>query len=100
MSIHALTGEIPRLTIADRVSLARHHAGLEQGQLAERLGIARNTISNYEDRKYMRRRNPLYLRAIARACGVDETWLIQGVELTPGPGAPTTDAKSDGQITG
>jgi len=36
------------LSLGDRLRFARQHAGLEQTQLAELLGLSRQSISNYE----------------------------------------------------
>ena len=42
------TEAIPQWTLADHLRKAREHAGLEQVELAERMGVARNTVSRYE----------------------------------------------------
>ncbi len=83
MSIHALTGEVPRFTVAERIVLARTVAGLEQREVAELVGISRTTLAGYENRNWPRARKVPFLRAIARACGVDEAWLMDGVEPSP-----------------
>lgn len=83
---YALTGIVPEFDIVDRLRRARDVAGLDQQQLAALTQISRATISNYEDRTWPRRRNPIYLRTIARACGVDETWLLEGQPPRPSRG--------------
>ena len=95
MSTHAVTGLVPRFTVAERLMLARTLAGMDQRQLAERVGIARNTISSYEDRNWPRARKVPFLRAIARVCGVDETWLLTGEEPVPGDGNGLTLPRLD-----
>jgi transcriptional regulator with XRE-family HTH domain len=100
MSMHALTGEIPHFTIAERIVLARTVAGLEQQEVADRVGMSRTTLSGYESRAWPRKRKDPYLRAIARVCRVDELWLMTGIESTPGPADAATPDKSEEQITG
>lgn len=41
----------PRITKADRMRKAREHAGLDQSQLAQMIGVSRMTISNLETEK-------------------------------------------------
>ena len=83
MSTDAVHGFIPEMTIADRISLARRVVGIDQSALANLTGIARRTLFNYEDRDYLGRRNPIYVRAIAVALGVDATWLLTGEHPDP-----------------
>lgn len=81
------TGRIPEVTVGWRIRIARESAGLDQLQLSELTGIARNTISNYELGLTTRPKS-LYLRAIAQATGVNEGWLATGKAGSPygGPG--------------
>jgi len=66
-------GVIPQWTIADRLRKAREQAGLEQASLALELGVAKNTVSNYE-RGNVAPRRPV-LVAWAMATGVSLDWL-------------------------
>lgn len=67
---------IPQWSLADRLAKARHHAGLDQQQLADKLEMSLKSISRYECGST----NPK--RAIvlgwALACGVDPEWLVRG----------------------
>ncbi len=79
-------GYIPSVTVGWRIRMAREHAGLDQRALAERTGIARNTISNYELGATTHVKS-LYLRQIAMVTGVDARWLETGqAEPDNGPG--------------
>lgn len=95
MSTHAEIGSIPTLTVGWRIRMAREFAGLDQGQLAERTQIARNTISNYENGATTRVK-PLYLRQIALATGVSLDWLLG--EVTGGQPAYVGGHVSDERI--
>lgn len=81
----ALEGYVPDYTVGWRIRMAREYAGLDQRQLAARTGIARNTISNYEQ-GLTHRTKKLYLRQIALACGVDPHWLVTGEDRSGGVG--------------
>ena len=80
-----MQGFIPRFTVADRARKAREHAGLEQGELAERMGVSRATISNLE-RGLVQKPRRIVLNAWAMATGVDRLWLETGkAPAEPGP---------------
>ena len=72
------TTTIPSWTFGDRMAKARNHAGLTQGEIAERIGIARQSAVNYERDKT----RPLeaILRAWLEVTGVDEHWLRTGCD--------------------
>lgn len=67
------TNVIPTWTVSDRLRKAREKAGLDQDELAERIGINRATISRYE-RGITTPKHPALL-AVAVACGVPLWWL-------------------------
>ncbi len=76
---------IPQWTTADRLRKAREAACLDQLELADRIGVARQTINNYE-----RGRTTNYRRIVmnqwALATGVPVEWLTEG---TVGPNTPS-----------
>jgi transcriptional regulator with XRE-family HTH domain len=67
---------VPTFDQADRLAKARKFAGLDQGQLADAIGISRNSVSNYEAGKTTPR--IIVLRAWAMATGVPVEWLLEG----------------------
>ena len=92
---------VPTWTLGDRLRKAREFAGLEQGELADRIGISRGTVSNYELSRGQRPPKRLVLRAWAEITGVPLDWLagdllrpevrVQagGRDIAPGAGRDT-----------
>lgn len=76
--MHSTTnpGTLPRWTVADRLRKAREDAGLDQAELAKRIGVARSTVSNYEGSKTSPRK-PI-LRLWAMETEVPLEWLLDG----------------------
>jgi transcriptional regulator with XRE-family HTH domain len=74
---------IPEWTAADRLRKARVEAHLTQGQLADRIGVDKNTIGNYETGATTNLRR-IVLNAWAVATGVPYSWLATG-ETGGGP---------------
>lgn len=68
-------GQVPSWTLGDRLRKARTFAGLEQAELAAELGIARNSVANYE-LGHTRPRRPVLL-AWAMRTGVSLGWLTE-----------------------
>lgn len=78
MSITSQEGNsVPEFSIHDRLRKAREHAGLEQGALAERIDVSRQTVGNYELGRTPRPKK-LIVRQWALACGVNFDWLWEG----------------------
>lgn len=75
----------PRFELKHRLVLARETADMDQTKLAHSLGVARQTISNYERGTTSPRR--AVLLAWAMATDVDVEWLLTGME-NPHPGSP------------
>lgn len=69
-------GVCPEVQIRHRLRIAREHAGYDQGQLADLVGVSRNTISNAETGAVEPRR--IIVNAWALACGVPVDWIITG----------------------
>ena len=76
---------IPEFTINDRLRKAREIAGLEQSELADRMGVSRGTVGNNESGKVSVR--PITIKAWALATGVDAHWLETGETISPDDGA-------------
>ena len=68
---------VPAWTLGDRLRKAREFAGLEQGELAEQIGISRGTVSNYELGHGQRPPKRLVVRAWAEATGVPLDWFLE-----------------------
>jgi transcriptional regulator with XRE-family HTH domain len=75
---------VPEWTMGDRLRKAREEFGLSQKDMAATLGVARNTIGNYE--LGATEPSAATLRAWARACRVPAEWLAWG--YTPGDQKP------------
>lgn len=71
-------------TLGELIAKARRDARLEQTDLADAIGVSRNTVSNYERGRSM---PPLDVAArIAVVCGVSIEWLAStAVETTTAP---------------
>ena len=69
-------GKIPEIGVHHRLRIAREFAGLEQSELAEAMGISRQSISSAEAGRTRPRK--ITLNAWALATGVPVTWLQTG----------------------
>ncbi|OZE95136.1 hypothetical protein CH302_19545 [Rhodococcus sp. 15-2388-1-1a] len=86
------SGKVPEILRHHRLRIAREEAGLEQGQLAELIGVSRNTIGAAEKKDGNPRR--IVINAWALACGVPVSWLETGNAESPRP-----DGDPDGGLT-
>jgi transcriptional regulator with XRE-family HTH domain len=77
-------GSCPQIEVHHRLRIARQHAGLEQGDLADRIGVSRSTVSNAENNRVASRR--LLINAWALACGVPVSWILTGEPPGDHPG--------------
>jgi len=77
----APTALVPEWTLGDRLRKAREFAGLHATQLADEIGIGRNSVSNYEN-GHTKPRRPV-LQAWAMRTGVDYEWLVTGQATRP-----------------
>lgn len=66
----------PVWTLGDRLRKARDFAGITSTDMAGRLGVSRNTITNYENDHTSP--SVLAVRAYATETGVDIDWLTDG----------------------
>lgn len=86
------TGNEPEILVRHRLRIAREYAGLEQDELAERIGVSRNTVGNAEKGRVTPRK--ITINAWGLACGVPVSW-IEGNSKRPkngpdGGGEPGT----------
>lgn len=78
--------EMIRLTrdltaIAERLRLAREHAGLSQEAFAERLGYTRRQVNSWENGAST---PPIWaLMGVRMLCGIDPEWVLFGPGDTP-----------------
>lgn len=63
----------PEWTTGDRIRKARHLAGLDQIDLAKRLGCSRNTVARWEQGRITPKTATLL--AVASITGVNPEWL-------------------------
>lgn len=77
-------GTCPPVEVRHRLRIAREHAGYDQGQLADLIGVSRNTISNAETGTVAPRK--IVVNAWAMACGVPADWIWTGNAPGDGPG--------------
>lgn len=70
------------MTLRARIRLARRHAGLSQGTLAEVVGVQRSAASHWES---VRGKNPkmAHLQKIALITAVQFEWLATGRGAMP-----------------
>ncbi len=69
-------------TFGDRLALAREHSGMDQAQLARRIGVKLQTLQNWETDRAEPRANRLQM--LAGLLNVSIVWLMTG----SGAGAP------------
>ena len=69
-------GSVPPILVRHRLRIAREYAGLEQDELAELIGVARNTVGNAEKGRHKVRK--ITLNAWALHCGVPLSWIENG----------------------
>lgn len=89
MSTQTTAGVVPQFTLQDRLRKAREYAGLDQQELADRMGVSRGTIGNSEGGHVKVR--AITIRAWAMATGVDAAWLEHGeAPISPDDGSTVT----------
>jgi len=91
------TARIPQWTLGDRLRKAREEAGISVAGMAERLGIARNTLSTWEHDK-VASVPMLGVKAYADICNVPIWWLAGGDDDAPADVTSTTWYPSDASV--
>jgi transcriptional regulator with XRE-family HTH domain len=76
-------------TFGDRLTGAREAAGLNQVELARRLGVKVQTVRAWEDDRSEPRANRVSM--LAGLCNVSLVWLMTGEGDGPSPEAPEVD---------
>lgn len=71
---------MPVFGLRHRLALALDHSGVSVHDMADELGVSRNTVGNYLAGRTMPHK--AVLRVWAMRCGVPFEWLA-GVEVTP-----------------
>lgn len=95
MTANPNAGVIPELnTLPNRLRVAREHAGFSQSELADRAGVARNTVSRAEGGTHAPSRATVTVWAFA--CGVDAEWLRNGRENAPSPDGDGAAVRHEG----
>lgn len=92
------TGQVPPIQVHHRLRIAREWAGLEQGELADRIGISRQSVGSAERGRSHPRR--ITLNAWALACGVPVSWLTTGQTPSGGDGGDSMRPEGPGPLTG
>ncbi|PZP03185.1 MAG: XRE family transcriptional regulator [Corynebacterium urealyticum] len=94
MTIH-VAGAVPDLnTLPIRLRVSRDYAGLTQTELADRMGVSRQTIANAETGARQPRK--VVVTSWAFACGVDAEWLRTGETRNPSPDGEGLEARHEG----
>lgn len=76
MSTMTSEGSIPTWDLGDRLGKSLKHAGVKVGEMAEYLGVSRNTVGNYTNGRTAPDRRTLLLWAMRT--GVPFEWLQTG----------------------
>lgn len=84
---------IPQWRLGDRLRRAREEAGLEQAELAERLGISKAAVSAYEKGRRTPRDFIRFVKRWADETEVPWQWLadddfVSSLWITDSPGLP------------
>jgi transcriptional regulator with XRE-family HTH domain len=77
------SGREPPILVQHRLRIAREYAGLEQEELAKRIGVSRTTIGNAENGRVKARK--ITLNAWSLACGVPVSWIETGAVASKNP---------------
>lgn len=75
------SGSVPPIEVRHRLRIAREYAGLEQDQLADLIGVSRNTVGNAEKGRVTPRQ--ITINAWALVCGVPRGWIKTGTSQGP-----------------
>lgn len=86
-------GIVPEWTMGDRLARSLRHADLGVGEMADYLGVSRNTVGNYiNDRRSIPRPT---LMLWAMRTGVPIEWLLSGKSSDGSPEPPLPGRRDD-----
>lgn len=91
-------GAVPEWTMQDRLQKALDYASIHVQEMADHLGINRNTVGNYLSGRTKRVPKAVRMQW-AMLCGVDYRWLDTGFGADPSRGSaatPTDETKRPG----
>lgn len=89
------SGTVPPVLMRHRLRIAREHAGLEQEELAELMGVSRKTVGNTEVGRV--RPRTITLRAWAFHCGVPLSWIEGGEDMPHPPNGPREMVRAESE---
>jgi transcriptional regulator with XRE-family HTH domain len=81
-------GAVPRWDLPDRMRKALRHSGVGVQEMADYLGVARSSVSNWVNGRVQP--STQTLRLWAMRCGVSYEWLTGGRSPHPAAGGATT----------
>jgi transcriptional regulator with XRE-family HTH domain len=88
------TTNVPTWTLGDRLAKSLDHAGVSVADMAEHLGVSRNTVGNYTSGRTEPRK--VVVMAWALRCGVPLEWLTTGeLDLTEDDDRDPHEAMND-----
>lgn len=93
-------GVVPQWTVGDRMGKSLAHSGVSVADMADYLGVHRNTISAYTNSRQAPKRQTLLLWAMRT--GVPVEWLETGElapQSPPTPPRPRADADALARLT-
>lgn len=88
MSMEQASAGVPEFDLADRMRKALRQSGVGALEMADYLGVSRNTVSNWINGRVPPGKQSIRLWAMKT--GVPYEWLHDGVSSSPSPSGPTT----------
>lgn len=80
-NVHSIAPDLALEAIAERLRIAREHAGLSQGQFATKMGCGRRRVVAWENGENAP--PVLVIARVREVCGVDPEWVLCGPGLIP-----------------
>lgn len=86
MSIDVEAGNIPPFELSDRLRRSLRHAGMGVQEMADYLGVSRNSVGNWINGH--KEPGVAYVKLWALRTGVPYQWLAHGEQQSPRQGGP------------